>query len=203
METQASRFFFSVSKKGRCCLEGYFPVEQYCRLTGVSKDTAHHRAIRGTVESFKEEKSGRWFIYFCDEADPIPDGFIHVSEYARKNHVHSNTVYRQAKQGIFEQEDFCFIRTMTPQGAHRISLYIKESVEYPNIPRIRNGRTIRGVLEKSRPDGYLTVMEFAVREGCSKHYVYNRLFSNKIRGKKINGHWYVDERISVKGDIKS
>ena len=178
-------------------MEGYFPIHQYCRITGISKDTAHHRAIRGTVEAFKN-KEDRWFLYFCDESDPIPEGFIHYTEYAKSIGIRPETVWNVArKYKLFPEDDYIVARYMTPQGAHRITLYIRKGIEYPNSKDNVNKREAFKLMNSLRPKGYLTVKEFCEREHCSKYYVYNRLTHKKIQGINVSGHWFIDEKVML------
>lgn len=175
-------------------MEGYFPIEQYCRITGCSKDTAHHRAIRGTVESFKDTY-GRHFLYYNDEVDPVPEGFVHITEYAKAHNIHRDSVRRTVKNGMFNKDDVKYIRFMTPMGTHYIQVYIRSDAEYHNTkPRI-NRRTTEKVMNEFRPEGYLTVKEFAQREGITTMYVYNRIYGGWITGaKQVEGHWYIPEK---------
>ena len=181
-------------------MEGYFPIEQYCRITGCSKDTAHHRAIRGTVESFMNN-NGRYFLYYNDEVDPVPEGFVHYKEYAKIHNIKPDSVRRTVKNGLFNEGDIKRIRYMTPQGAHHIQMYIRKDVEYPNKPKFKNRKIADKVMNEFRPEGYLTVAEFAQREGITTMYAYNRIYGGWIIGsKQVEGHWYIPEKSTfIKG----
>ena len=178
-------------------MEGYFPVTQYCQLTGVSKDTAHHRAIRGTVESFKN-KHGRWFLYFSDENKPIPEGYIHIDDYARMHHKDPRSVRALIRKNRFQEGDIYYHCWMTKYGAHMKSPYVREAAEYPNDQRYDITQRNREVMNKYRPEGYLTVPEFSEGEECQACYVYNRINVGKIRSAKcVGGHWYVPETLTI------
>jgi hypothetical protein len=179
-------------------MEGYFPIEQYCRITGCSKDTAHHRVIRGTVESFRNS-NGRYFLYYNDEVDPVPEGFVHYVEYAKIHNINQDSVRRTVKNGLFNEGDIKRIRYMTPQGAHHIQVYIRSDAEYPNTQLRINRRTTEKVMNELRPEGYLTVKEFAEREGMTIAYLYNRIYGGWITGaKQVEGHWYIPEKTTFK-----
>ncbi len=179
-------------------MKGYFPIEQYCRITGCSKDTAHHRAIRGTVESFRNS-NGRYFLYYNNESDPIPEGFVHITEYAKAHNVHTNSVRKAVKNNVFNKDDVKCIRIMSPKGCHYNQIYIRKDAEYPNESKIKSRRTTDKVMNKFRPEGYLTVKEFAQREGMTTIYLYNRIYGGWITGaKQVEGHWYIPEKTTFK-----
>ena len=179
-------------------MEGYFPVAQYCEMTGISKDTAHHRAIRGTVESFKN-KYGRWFLYFCDETKPIPEGYIHLNDYAKAHNKTPKAVYSMVRKNRFLENEVHYHTWMTTGGAHRTTPYILETAEYPGDRIRENYFGTKRIMIENRPDGYITVSEFCKREDCGTYYVYNRINAGKIRDvKMIGGHWYVPETLTIK-----
>ena len=174
-------------------MEGYFPIEQYCKLTGVSKDTAHHRYIRKTVDGFKNEV-GRCFLYFNDEIDPVPEGFIHDVEYAKKIGIGITTLRTTIKRGLFDKEDVVRLRYMNPLGTPYIQTYVRSNCEYPNGRSIAQQKKQWLLMNKLRPEGYLTILEFAEREKVPKSCVYQRILRGTIKeAKQVEGHWYIPE----------
>jgi len=174
-------------------MEGYFPIEQYCKLTGISKDTAHHRYIRKTVEGFKNE-AGRCFLYFSDESDPVPEGFIHSKEYAKKVGISVTALRTTIERGLFNDKDVIRIKYTNQLGKHFNQIYVRSDCKYPNGRSIAQQQRQWLLMNKLRPEGYLTILEFAEREKVPKSCVYQRILRGTVKGaKQIEGHWYIPE----------
>ena len=180
-------------------MEGYFPVAQYCDLTDVKKDTAHHRAERGTVPAFKDE-NGRWFIYFTDEQDPVPKGFIPIKEYAKLIGKKYDNVLQRIRAGFYSKDDYIKLRCMTKNGAPYVGIFIRNTTPYPTYNYIYEiNKKVKHVLNVNRPDGYLTVREFSEREEMPRHIIYYFIKYKKLKSTFVKGYWYVLGTETMKG----
>lgn len=172
-------------------MEGYLSILEYCRRTGISKDTAHHRAIRGTVEAFKNSH-GRWFIYYNDENAPIPEGFVHISEYARSVGESLPNTRWAVMNNRFRPDDIFTCRRMTDSGAFIRQTFIRKNAKRFTIQKPK-GR-IKNLLQ-NRPEGYLTAIEAGERMGYSVSNVYHLIYIGMIEAKKVNNRWYISEKV--------
>ena len=173
-------------------MEGYLPVTEYCRRTGISKDTAHHRAIRGSVEAFKNSH-GRWFIYYNDENAPIPEGFVHINEYARSVGTDPKNIRQAVRHNRFQPDDVFICRRMMDSGAFRRQTFIRKNAKRI-ISQNPKGR-VKSLLQK-RPEGYLTVIEAGERMGYHRSNVYHLVYTGMIEAKKVENHWYISEKVA-------
>ena len=172
-------------------MEGYLPIPEYCRRTGISKDTAHHRAIRGTVEAFKNGH-GRWFIYYNDENVPLPEGFVHINEYARSVGATPTAIHQAVRRNRFQPDDVLICRRMTDSGAFIRQTFIRKNAKRIIIPKV-TGRV--GSLLQYRPEGYLTAIEAGERMGYHVSNVYHLIYIGMIEAKKVEKHWYISEKV--------
>ena len=179
-------------------MEGYFPVEKYCELTGVSRDTAYHRAIRGTIDGFKN-KHNRWFLYFCDESDHIPEGFIHPKAYASMHGVTLSAILTRIRKGMFDEGNICRIRRLTPKGLIKEGTYIRKDAKFLDKREYLLAAEQNYIMNLSRPIGYLTVSEWSERENVPKYKVYSMIKYHKIPSCKNFDHWYIHGSIHYEG----
>lgn len=178
-------------------VEGYFTIEHYCDLTGIKKNTAYQRAYRGTIKAFNE--NGKWFFYYNDETDDVPDGFIRYDKYAETVGVHPASIYSAIKRQIFESDNVVHLCDRICNGKRRMHYYIREGTYYPTPKDViaRHNNAVKAKMNASRPVGYLTVAELAKREGCQAQVIFKRLQKNTIPSINIDGHWYVPESTRI------
>lgn len=178
-------------------MEGYFPIRQFCELSGISADTAYHRALRGTSPAFKD-KSGKWFIYFCDDEPDCPEGFCSIDEYARMYGVNTNCIRIRIRAGNITEKDY--IRKKVPvrdiKKGCRERLFIRKSAPFLKKSQlIRNSNNSR--IYKKCPDGYIPLSKWAENEGVLKYDCYNWIKNEYLKPLKLDGHYYIPEGMTV------
>lgn len=177
-------------------IEGYFPVEEYCKLANVNSDTAYHRAIRNEVPNFKDENN-RVFIYFTDAYMGVPENFIPMREYAKLYHRHVQTIAQKVRKNIFRKEDV-FVAPKSIYGPDKYArIFINKNVRPPMTK------------ETNCPDGYLLMLDWADLNNISHYRVNQMVYHNRIVTVKIGTRRYIkadtlppiDRRISQKRKI--
>ena len=170
-------------------MEGYFPAYEYCRLTGCKKDTAYHRAERGTVESFKG-KDGRWFIYYSDNNDGEIDGYLSVKDYAKKHNISESTV----KSKIYSSDEFKKNTTslvlIDKNGHPRKKVLIKEDAEWIDRYKVQR-RYYKRLFDAIRPEGAYTIKEYANLIGKTTASIYSRIRCRSINYIKVDKHFFI------------
>lgn len=170
-------------------MEGYFSIKSYCELANVSTDTAYHRARRNEIPSFTDE-NGRQFLYFTDEFPGIPEGFISMIEFAEQRKMSYNTVGRLIKKNIIEDKDVFRTKRQFQNGKMLSAIYINKNTIIDE-PRQRIQEAILRKMNKLRPDGCLTVQEFADAAKVPKYTVYYRIKTRQIPSVINCGHTYI------------
>lgn len=179
-------------------MEGYFTIEHYCDLAGIKKNTAYVRAYRGNIKAFNED--GKWFFYYNDETEDIPDGFIRYDEYAESVGLNRATIYAAIKRHVFDNDDVTHLCDRICNGKRKKHYYIRKKTPYPTRKDIiiKYNNLIKEKINALRPKGYLTVPELAKREDCQEQTIYKRLWRNAIPNVvKVNKYWYIPEDIHV------
>ena len=171
-------------------MEGYFPIYKYCEITGCNKDTAYHRAERGTIEAFKG-KDGRWFIYFSDNREAFPEGFITVEEYANKIGVRKSTVFGRIRNGYFDEKDTILSVVIDPNGHPVNRRLIRETVEWKDFRDEFNKKHAHGIMNALRPEGAYTISEYAKILGKEQYYIRNRIKNGHMKFTMVGGHYFV------------
>ena len=165
-------------------MEGFFSIKSYCELTGISSDTAYHRINRNEVKSIKGP-DGRHFIYFSDEKIQVPENFVTIEEYAEKECTTVHAIVQRIRSGRYKDEDIFKANKCFCNGRMQKAVYInKFAITKP-----------KGYLNARdySPKDYLSVIDWANREGISKPYAYYLVRSNKIPGLFKNGFIYVSK----------
>lgn len=143
-------------------MEGYFPINQYCELTGLKKDTAYHRGIRGTIPAFKDAE-GRWFFYFCNDEPDAPEGFYTLAEYAKDHNLAPHEVYYAIKCRRIIESDVV-VKVIHPKtakgGRSRLTFVRKDAVILPKKERDHGYQIIAQLC----PEGYIPVNAWIKRE---------------------------------------
>lgn len=194
---QAPLYFFDERVNN---MEGYFPVCKYAELTGLSKDTIHHRAIRGTVDCFKNSE-GRWFLYYCDDEFIKPEGYLTVEEFAEKVGRTKNCVHGYIRKKIIDPKYIMYKKANLASyvlKGQQPWIFIKEDAAF--IPQIVNryyklklaNEEIILKLQSLKPsDDYLTVSEWVAKESLSKHMAYNWIKEGLIPYVKVENHYFI------------
>lgn len=156
-------------------LEGYFKVSTYAKLCGIKIDTAWHRVQRRSVESIIG-KNGEWYVYY-NEANEKE--YILLSDYCREHDVRPTAVYARIQRGALMEPD---IRRM-----HKW-IYIRKDYEWVAFNPGRNN-TFR--THKSKPEGYLTVTEWCLKNSMNAGTARLYIHKGKIDVVRINGHVYI------------
>lgn len=177
-------------------MEGYFPICKYCEITGVKKNTAHRRAERGSVESFKNSE-GRWFLYYCDDKEDydVPEGYITCKEFAKKHRFSNNTLERYIRHGFIDRNNCIVlkrnIKSAVVKGSGKRK-FIKENAEIKKPKHI-------SIVEYFRPsEDWLTVDEWCKKENIKeKHYVYFWMNSGLLSSAYNKKHRYIPKTETV------
>ena len=171
-------------------MEGYFPIHVYTKLANVSRDTAYHRMERKEIPSFKDE-NGVWFAYYNDEGtDNPPEGYIFLHDFAKKFGVTDATARFWLKHNKIKPEDVIRKTARDKNGLRRKCILIKEDVE-PDI--LTRREAVVGRMEALRPEGYITVTEFAKKENKRKNSVYIAIRRGAIEVAVSENHYYIKE----------
>ena len=179
-------------------MEGYFPIQEYCKLAGVSEDTAYHRAIRNSIPSF-EGKDGRTFLYFCNDAPDIPEGWCTLKEFAEMHNVNRSAVYKQVKKGHIPND--C-VKKVTLTGISKLNgpgtiIIIQKDVPYTAMMKERQTKYQTQLIKALSPEGYIPAAEFAKANGIPKYQVYNDINRGFILSIKSYGHLYVPNDLTI------
>ena len=165
-------------------MEGYFKVSTYAKLCGISQDTAWHRVLRGSVESFVRKDGLRW-VYYKSEAKPkVPDGYIPLPQYLEKIGICRMTAYRRIKMGHLREPDILNV------GHGRIARwYIRQDYKWPKTISTPRGKVAE--LYNNKPAGYLTIKEWCQKNhmNLSTTRVYAR--AGRIECIRTGGHVYI------------
>lgn len=165
-------------------MEGYFKVSTYAKLCGISQDTAWHRVLRGSVESFAGKDGLRWVYYKSEVKPKIPEGYIPLSQYLEKFGISHPTAYHRIKMKQLREPDILNV------GHGRVTRWcIRQDYEWPKIIRTPHNKVVK--LHNNKPDGYLTMKEW-----CRKNYMnYNTtrryVTTGRIECIHTGGHVYI------------
>lgn len=166
-------------------MEGYFPISDYCVLAQVDRDTAYHRAIRGTVDSFRN-KNGRLYIYHSQNNINIPDNFIPLTTYAKKQKKSYSAIHRAMSAGEFKSKDIVVLPLTIMNGSSRSKIFINPDAE-------RAKRTYEMRARAKRPEGYLTANEWREKYHVTKSNFNQMIISDRIETIKVGAYRYVKE----------
>ena len=167
-------------------MEGYFSIKSYCELTGVSSDTAYHRVNRNEVEAIKE-KNGRYFIYYSDENISVPENFITLEDYAKANGLTVTCVRNRIRRSFYKEQDIFKADKRFRNGRMVKTVYInKYAVGRPKY-------MFKHCARDNAPKGFLSVPEWAAREGVSKSHPYSLIRNEKIPYIIEDGFYYIHE----------
>jgi hypothetical protein len=161
-------------------MEGYFPIQEYCKLAEVSTDTAYHRAIRKKVDSFTD-KNGRMFIYFTDEKI-VPDGFVSLRDYAKLKGININTVKMMYQKKRFNEEDIYIIPPFVFRPKTYDRIFINKNAEVP-----------KSLIATNCPEGYIHISDWAKRYKVSQERVNQMIIHDRIETIKVGKFRYIKE----------
>ena len=161
-------------------MEGYYPIQEYCRLAGVNRDTAYHRVYRDEVPSFKD-KNGKMFIYYADYLKDVPEGFVPMSEYVKLHNTYYNAVQQAIKAGNFLPDEFYVAPDddFIPYGRR---FYIKKDSE----PHKK--------VDLNCPPGYINATEWCAKYNISRPNLGQRILHGKIHPIKIGRYIYIEDK---------
>jgi len=178
-------------------LEGYFPIRHFCELSGISADTAYHRALRGTAPAFKD-KSGKWFLYYCDDEPDCPEGYCSIDEYARIHNVNASCVRERLKRKAIPENDY--IRKKIPvrdvKKGSRIRIFIKKDTPFASKAQLYR-HSFNSSIYRNCPDGFMPLPEWIKQEGVASYDAYNWIRNEFLKTLKINRHYYIPNGITV------
>jgi hypothetical protein len=160
-------------------MDGYYPIQAYCALTGISKDTAYHRAIRGNIKSVKD-KRGRLYLYFSENENNVPDGFISVNEYAKKYNMKAGAVQQAIRHKRFNEEDV---------------FRLQHNIGSKNAPHvfIRETAELAPGYKTNCPPKYIHVSEWAKLNNVTRNNLGQMIITNRIETIKVGGYRYIKE----------
>lgn len=170
-------------------MEGYFPIYQYCEITGCKKDTAYHRVLRGTVEAFKGQ-DGRWFVYFSDNRE-IPEGFVTTAEYSKIIGLNKRTVDTRIRLGYFNENDTITSIIIDDKGHPTKRRLIRKDTKWIDYRAESNKITSKKLMDFLKPEGTYTVPEYAKIVGRRSCTIYSRIKNGNIKFAKIEGHYFI------------
>ena len=170
-------------------MEGYFPIYEYCKITGANKNTAYRRAERGTIEAFKG-KDGRWFVYYSDNRG-IPEGYVSTEEYAKKVGVCRQYVDYRIRSGYFKDDETITETIIDEKGHPTFRRLIKEDAKWEDYRGDSNRYRAGKIMNSLRPEGTYTIREYADKNNITCATVYGRIKWGKIRFKKVNDHYFI------------
>ena len=177
-------------------MEGYFSIKSYCELTGVSSDTAYHRVNRNEVEAIKE-KDGRYFIYYSDENISVPENFVTLEDYAKAHGLTVTCVRNRIRYGFYKEKDIFKADRCSHNGRIVKTVYInKYAVERPKY-------MFKHCARDNTPKGFLSVIEWAAREGMSEKYPYYLIRNEKVPYIIEDGYYYIHKDTKWKRKGKS
>ena len=176
-------------------MEGYFPINQYCELTGLKKDTAYHRGIRGTIPAFKDAE-GRWFFYFCNDEPDAPEGFCTIKEYAVAHDLKLKDIYYAIKCKRFVEGDV-IVKAYHPKSARggrsRLT-YIRE--EAVMLPKKKRDHGYQKIIQMC-PEGYIPINAWIEREHVKMYNAYNWINFDYLPCIKHEKHRYIPMEITI------
>ena len=159
-------------------MKGYYPISEYARLAGVSRDTAYHRAYRGEVPSKWENE--RLLIYYDPNAWKSPEGFVSVRGWAELHGVTHGATQAAILKKRFREEDVRRIRGR---------VYIRADADYERRP----GGKQDTYCKKICPDGYLPCREWAKRNGMLPETASCYAFAGRIPTIMVGKYRFVRE----------
>ena len=170
-------------------MEGYFPIHEYCRLSGCNTDTAYHRAIRGNVDSFKD-KDERLFIYFTDYKTKVPEGFITIAEYAKRNNMSYSSVDFAIRNNRFNPDDVYRIPKHSFAVRRRHRVFIRPDAE-------RNISSKEEFAQQNSPEGYITMNQWGAKNNVSRDRIGQMVRNHRIETLKVGTYRYIKEGTPV------
>ena len=165
-------------------MEGYFPINEYCRLANISTDTAYHRTNRKKVPFFIDNNN-RMFIYFSDEGPVVPEDFISVVEFAIKNNTSDVRIRNLINRGVISSEDYIRIPKSKFFSNRRGGVYVRESIKLTN--------TKMDNIRKICPEGYITLNDWCKKVDMPIGSAVQFISRGKLKIYKFGGHRYVKE----------
>ena len=178
-------------------MEGFFPICQYCEITGVKKNTAHRRAERGSVEAFKN-KEGRWFLYFCDDKEIAPEGYVKFKDYADSHGISESTLHNYVQQGRISKDNILTVKKVLTSAIIKGSkkrIYIKKDAPLQRKDRKECSLLILRILKPS--DDYLTVDEWSKRENIKNYTSYYWIKYGYLKYTNVEKHYYIPKTETI------
>lgn len=161
-------------------MEGYYPIQEYCRLAGVSRDTAYHRTNRKEIPFFKDE-TGRMFIYYADYQKNVPDGFVSIKEYAETHNLKNATVRQNVVMGNFKPED---IYKAPDNGV----------MPYSRRIYINNEAKPHKKVDLYCPPGYINAKDWCKKYNITRNNLGQRIRHGKVHPIKIGRYLYLEDK---------
>ena len=164
----------------------YISVQHYAMLTGKKYNTAWRYAERHGLLVVTDKALGTVFVKYDPEDDLhacIPDGWIPIAQWAELHGLNKGTIRGYVWHHCIPSDKILKIR-----GRY----YLPK--DYDFLPRLP--RKVRELLE-NRPEGYLTINEWAYKSDLNEKYVRNALIRlGKIPVKRVNGYIYIHPDIT-------
>lgn len=160
----------------------YISVQHYAMLTGKKYNTAWRYAERHGLLVVTDKTLGTVFVKYDPEDElhmHIPDGWISLAQWAKLRGLNKSTIQSYVNCHRYIPSDKIL-------KIRRRYYLPKDYVLRPCLPT-----KTRELLE-NRPEGYLTINEWAYKNNFNEHYVRNVLIRlGKISVKRVNGYIYI------------
>lgn len=161
-------------------IKGYFPVSMYAKMNGISTDTAWHRVLREGVESIIG-KDGERYVYY-EKHTKLEQNYITLKEYGKTHGISNSALYGRIRKGIIPEN------VLVKKGKGSGCIYIQKDYVTP-ARQLANQKTID--LYQKRPDGYLTVNDWADKNQMSYNTVRVYTRNGRIPSIRVSGHCYI------------
>lgn len=161
-------------------IKGYFPVSMYAKMNGISTDTAWHRVLREGVESIIG-KDGERYVYY-EKHTKLEQNYITLKEYGKTHGISNSALYGRIRKGIIPEN------VLVKKGKGSGCIYIQKDYVTPTR-RLVSPKTI-GLYQK-RPDGYMTVKDWADKNQVSYNTARVYMRDGRIPSIRVGGYRYI------------
>lgn len=162
-------------------MEGYFKVSTYAKFSGISRDAAWHRVLRGSVESIIG-KDGCRYVYF-NSMDHDMNDFISLKDYGSAHGIKKATLMARIHSGLIKPYD-------VKKYEHR--WYIRKDYIAADVISSQQNKRLCG-LQRNKPNGYLTIEEWSSKNGINLQTARIYVRCGKIESIKVKCFRYISE----------
>lgn len=163
-------------------MEGYFKVSTYAKFSGISRDTAWHRVLRGSVESIIGKDGCRYVYFNSNNIDREMNGFISLKDYVIAHDIKRSTLLARIHSGLIKPPD------VKKYGRR---WYIRKGYIAADVGSLRHG--CAHYLQQKKPDGYLTIRQWSSKNGIKLETARTYVYCGRIESIKVKGHHYISK----------